>query len=96
MRAHRGLGTVLWVVLALALAFAPAPARSTSLCGDGFLLSPEQCDDANTVTGDGCSFPSCLPEESGDGIVNPDPPLSETCDAFEQADSLDLPCVVFP
>jgi cysteine-rich repeat protein len=32
-----------------------------SICGDGFLVPPEQCDDGNTVSGDGCSS-SCTSE----------------------------------
>lgn len=31
------------------------------LCGDGVTLAPEQCDDGNTVAGDGCS-PTCRAE----------------------------------
>lgn len=29
------------------------------VCGDGFLVSPEDCDDGNLVSGDGCSS-SCV------------------------------------
>jgi cysteine-rich repeat protein len=58
-----------------------AQAGPPTVCGDGTITDPpEKCDDSNTVTGDGCSFPSCLPEVCGDGIPNPDPPSSETCD----------------
>ncbi len=47
-------------------------------CGDGVLDSPiEQCDDGNTVSGDGCNA-NCLWEYCGDGIVNDDG--AEECD----------------
>jgi cysteine-rich repeat protein len=26
------------------------------LCGDGIIIETEQCDDGNTLSGDGCSF----------------------------------------
>jgi len=32
-------------------------------CGDGYRMSPEQCDDGNAVSGDGCS--STCREEAG-------------------------------
>jgi cysteine-rich repeat protein len=57
-----------------------AQAGPGTVCGDGNIEGAEECDDSNTVTGDGCSFPSCLPEVCGDTIENPDPPSSETCD----------------
>lgn len=45
----------------------------TQICGDGTVQSPEQCDDGNTIDGDGCDA-TCMwePEEPycGDGIVN--------------------------
>jgi cysteine-rich repeat protein len=31
------------------------------VCGDGFLVTPEDCDDGNLISGDGCS-PSCIIE----------------------------------
>lgn len=51
------------------------------VCGDGLLetLSREQCDDGNSVAGDGCS-PNCQIEpaqDCGDGILNPE---TEQCD----------------
>jgi|GEM_PF-4594115 len=57
-----------------------ASAGPTFDCGNGVVEPPEQCDDSNEVTGDGCSFPSCLPEVCGDEITNPDPPSNEECD----------------
>lgn len=72
-----------WFLLVAALGFAAAsePASSkTFVCGDGVIQATEECDDLNTVSGDGCSYPSCLPEICGDGITNPDPPVAEECD----------------
>ncbi len=49
-------------------------------CGDGILTAPEQCDDGNTVAGDGCSA-TCQIETAanavcGNAILEP----GETCD----------------
>ena len=59
-----------------------AQAGPTPTCGDNETVPPEECDDGNTVSGDGCSFPSCLPEVCGDGTENPDPAPgpAEECD----------------
>ncbi|HEX2485502.1 MAG TPA: DUF4215 domain-containing protein, partial [Myxococcota bacterium] len=59
-----------------------AQAGPNPTCGDGTVEAPEQCDDSNTVSGDGCSFPSCLPEVCGDNVINPDPAPgpAEECD----------------
>ena len=55
---------------------------SVSVCGNGIVETGEQCDDGNTVSGDGCSatcqlevaLPPCTVEEmkdlNGDGQVN--------------------------
>ncbi len=53
------------------------PARRTTppTCGDGFVDPGEQCDDGNTVSGDGCSA-ACKLEACGNGIVDG----SEQCD----------------
>ena len=54
------------------------------LCGDGFLTAPEQCDDGNLVSGDGCTL-ACVREYCGDGVVNDDgaeacePPSTGLC-----------------
>ena len=42
-----------------------------AFCGDGTINNgaTEQCDDGNTVAGDGCDS-TCLSESCGDGIVN--------------------------
>ena len=47
-------------------------------CGDGFVDIPagEQCDDGNTVDGDGCSANCTIEPMCGDGIVN----NGEACD----------------
>jgi cysteine-rich repeat protein len=57
-----------------------AQAGPPFVCGDGEITPPETCDDSNTVTGDGCSHPSCKDEVCGDDIINPDPPGAEECD----------------
>jgi cysteine-rich repeat protein len=57
-----------------------AQAGPPFVCGDGDITPPEECDDNNTVTGDGCSGVSCLPEVCGDNTTNPDPGVDETCD----------------
>ena len=44
-------------------------------CGDGVLNAGEQCDDANTAGGDGCSA-SCQLEVCGNGVVD----VGELCD----------------
>ena len=46
-------------------------------CGDGVIEPTEECDDANTADGDGCSA-ACLREDTpcGNGILEPD----EECD----------------
>jgi len=38
-------------------------------CGDGSVDPGEQCDDGNTISGDGCSS-GCLTETCGDGLLN--------------------------
>jgi len=45
------------------------------ICGDGTLGGSEECDDGNTVGGDGCS-PVCMFEECGNGVLDP----GEMCD----------------
>jgi cysteine-rich repeat protein len=39
------------------------------ICGDGVVGPPEQCDDGNSVSGDGCTE-ACVIEFCGDGVVN--------------------------
>lgn len=46
-----------------------APVVPTSFCGDGIVNSGEQCDDGNTVNGDGCNN-SCQYEFCGDGYFD--------------------------
>ncbi|MCB0332834.1 MAG: hypothetical protein KDD55_04995, partial [Bdellovibrionales bacterium] len=46
-------------------------------CGNNAVESGEECDDGNTISGDGCSS-SCQIEFCGDGVVQPD--LGEQCD----------------
>ncbi|VVB80864.1 Uncharacterised protein [uncultured archaeon] len=47
------------------------------ICGNGIIEFPEQCDDGNIVSGDGCNE-RCLLEFCGDSIIQP--ALNETCD----------------
>ena len=42
----------------------PTPSPGTGVCGDGVMEAGEQCDDANTASGDGCSA-ACLLEPCG-------------------------------
>jgi cysteine-rich repeat protein len=51
-------------------------------CGDGLVAGTEQCDDGNTLAGDGCS-PACRFEYCGDGVVGITP---EGNDGFETGD----------
>jgi len=44
-------------------------------CGNGIVEPSEQCDDGNTVSGDGCSA-TCRLEACGNGVVD----FGETCD----------------
>jgi cysteine-rich repeat protein len=78
--ANLAFAAALGLVVSVGLA-GVAWAGPTNDCGNGVTEDPpEKCDDGNETTGDGCSFPSCLPEVCGDNIVNPDAPSSETCD----------------
>jgi cysteine-rich repeat protein len=48
------------------------------VCGNGIINLSEQCDDGNTVSGDGCSA-TCTIESSALAIAPPTPPtLLET------------------
>lgn len=50
------------------------------VCGDGTREDPEQCDDGNTVSNDGCSA-NCRDEICGDSIIQNDGVnMFETCD----------------
>jgi fibro-slime domain-containing protein len=79
----------------------------TQICGDGILQSPEQCDDGNTISGDGCSS-TCMVEtgyvchvpakpcvpDCGDGIITG----SEQCDDGNKVsgDGCSSTCLVEP
>ena len=62
----------------LAIALALTESAYAVHCGDGILDIPagEQCDDGNTVDGDGCSANCTVEPMCGDGIVN----AGEACD----------------
>jgi cysteine-rich repeat protein len=61
-----------------------------AVCGDGFLGTPEQCDDGGTTNGDGCSA-ACGNEFCGDNVVNN---VTEQCDDgnFIDGDGCDSDC----
>ncbi|MBX3026921.1 PQQ-dependent sugar dehydrogenase [bacterium] len=48
----------------IALALAAAPETVAAQCGDGAVLAPEECDDGNTTSGDGCSATCQLEDAS--------------------------------
>jgi cysteine-rich repeat protein len=48
-----------------------------AFCGNGFTEPPEECDDHNAISGDGCSD-ACIAEFCGDGTTQPG--LGEQCD----------------
>lgn len=50
---------------------------ASNFCGDGTAVPPEQCDDGNDVSGDGCTS-SCQDEFCGDGTTNDNG--AEQCD----------------
>lgn len=56
-----------------------------TLCGNGTLDRNEECDDGNTVAGDGCS-PFCTVEACGSGVIDPgeqcDFPQDQRCPGF--------------
>ena len=60
-----------------ALCTATCSTRSP-VCGDGFVAAPEQCDDGNLSSGDGCSAACTIevPPACGDGNLD----SGETCD----------------
>ncbi len=63
----------------------PPPLECTGLCGDGCIRfsgeNPEECDDANTNSGDGCSS-DCKREYCGDGVPDSNGPdnIDDTAD----------------
>ena len=48
----------------------PPPPPPGQVCGNGTLEAPEECDDGNTTSGDGCSA-SCAIEASGPCVPSP-------------------------
>jgi len=65
-------------VLLISIAACGGSNSATHACGDGIVNGTEECDDGNTVSGDGCSS-VCKKEVGmcGDGIVDV---ATETCD----------------
>lgn len=74
------IGKCIWILGLLAVlgfagkVFAVRPTGG-QVCGNGTIESPEECDDGNTVSGDGCSS-GCKKEFCGDGVVQ----SGEQCD----------------
>ena len=54
----------------------PPPPPPTAVCGNGVVEEGEQCDDGNTVDGDGCSSTCQIEACCGNGILEP----GEECD----------------
>ena len=48
----------------IALALGAAPETAAATCGDGAVVAPEECDDGNAVSGDGCSATCQLEDAS--------------------------------
>ena len=67
------------LVAALAAGCSDDPGSTPNVCGDGVVAGGEQCDDGNTINGDGCSS-TCQNEtpgaECGNGVVE----TGEECD----------------
>ena len=58
-----------------AVACTPQPAPPTAVMGNGIVEPPEQCDDGNLVSGDGCSSTGQI-----EGVASPEgPPGSPSC-----------------
>jgi cysteine-rich repeat protein len=51
------------------LTTAPAGVMLPEVCGDALLVGTEECDDGNTIPGDGCRG-TCTIERCGDGILD--------------------------
>jgi cysteine-rich repeat protein len=66
--------------------------RPLNVCGDGVVDRSEQCDDGNTVDGDGCSSTCQIetpsPARCGDGVVNG----TEQCDAGGETSTCNADC----
>jgi cysteine-rich repeat protein len=74
MKKNLAIFSVLMVMVLMATSIACA---DNGYCGDGFLdPTTEECDDGNTISGDGCSD-ICVIEFCGDGITNN---IDEECD----------------
>lgn len=70
--------TCFYLSALLAAAFFASGSAHAVRCGDGYadLAAGEQCDDGNTVDGDGCSAACLLEPMCGDGVVDE----GEACD----------------
>ncbi len=66
--------------------------ESTQSCGDGSRNGPEQCDDGNVVSGDGCS--SSCQIEMGECIITSSPDARPSvCDDFDLGSGLFNKCI---
>lgn len=74
-RTTKWVGVLVTALLALGVATVLQAGPPEPVCGDGNLDSGEECDDNNTMGGDGCSA-SCTIEVCGNGIVD----VGEECD----------------
>ena len=68
-------------------------ADEATRCGDGVVEAPEQCDDSNLDSGDGCDA-NCTPTGCGNGAVT----AGEACDDGNRAggDCCDAACALEP
>jgi cysteine-rich repeat protein len=71
------LTAALAIALGAAAVLGGCPHKNNGVCGDGTVDTGEQCDDSNTVSGDGCSA-TCTTEttQCGNGVVD----MGEQCD----------------
>lgn len=60
---------------------------NSGVCGNGVIEAGEECDDGNTVSGDGCSSTCVIDDPCGDGVVETfageqcEPPGTATCNS---------------
>jgi cysteine-rich repeat protein len=68
------------------------PPRPVNTCGDGVQDRTEQCDDGNTVDGDGCSstcqIETPTPSRCGDGVLD----AGEQCDGGNETQTCNANC----
>lgn len=72
----KNLSSQVLISLFSIILFSGAVHSTTPVCGDRITQSPEQCDDGNTISGDGCSSTCRIEPICGNQIAEP----SEECD----------------